>query len=72
MRAHVSAAGAKGQHGRRSVARVAKIFDQDSRRLISVACQLPFHLTGGEASGNACFETLLDIGPDINPARRAR
>ncbi|MGO9702046.1 MAG: IS5 family transposase [Xanthobacteraceae bacterium] len=26
-----------------------------------------FHLTGGEASDSRNFETLLDIGPDINP-----
>jgi hypothetical protein len=25
------------------------------------------HLTGGEASDSRNFETLLDIGPDINP-----
>jgi transposase len=28
---------------------------------------IAFHLTGGEASDNRNFETLLDIGPDINP-----
>jgi transposase len=28
---------------------------------------IAFHLTDGEASGNRNFETLLDIGPDINP-----
>jgi transposase len=28
---------------------------------------IAFHLTGGEASDNCNFETLLDIGPDINP-----
>jgi Transposase DDE domain len=27
---------------------------------------LAFHLTGGEASDSRNFETLLDIGPDIN------
>jgi hypothetical protein len=26
-----------------------------------------FHLTGGEASDSRNFETLLDVGPDINP-----
>jgi transposase len=26
-----------------------------------------FHLTGGEAHDSRCFETLLDIGPDIVP-----
>jgi transposase len=28
---------------------------------------LGFHLTGGEASDSRNFETLLDIGPDIDP-----
>jgi transposase len=28
---------------------------------------IAFHLTGGEASDSRNFETLLDIGPDINP-----
>jgi len=28
---------------------------------------IAFHLTGGEASDSCNFETLLDIGPDINP-----
>lgn len=32
---------------------------------------IAFHLTGGEASDSRNFETLLDIGPDINP-RAAR
>jgi transposase len=26
-----------------------------------------FHLTGGEAHDSRCFETLLDIGPEIAP-----
>jgi transposase len=28
---------------------------------------IAFHLTGGEASDSRNFETLLDIGPNINP-----
>ena len=28
---------------------------------------IAFHLTGGEASDSRNFETLLDVGPDINP-----
>ena len=28
---------------------------------------IAFHLTVGEASDSRNFETLLDIGPDINP-----
>lgn len=28
---------------------------------------IAFHLTGGEASDSRNFETLRDIGPDINP-----
>ena len=30
---------------------------------LPIAC----HLTGGKASDSHNFETLLDIGPDINP-----
>ena len=32
-----------------------------------VGLPIAFHLTGGEASDSRNFETLLDIGPDINP-----
>jgi hypothetical protein len=28
---------------------------------------ITFHLTGGETSDSRNFETLLDIGPDIDP-----
>ena len=28
---------------------------------------IAFHPTGGEASDSRNFETLLDIGPDLNP-----
>ena len=28
---------------------------------------IAFHLTGGEASDSRNFETLLDVGPDLNP-----
>ena len=33
---------------------------------------IAFHLTGGEASDSRNFETLLDIGPGYQSARRAR
>ena len=33
---------------------------------------IAFHLTGGEASDSRNFETLLDIGPDPQSARRTR
>src|SRR5271169_613310 len=33
---------------------------------------IAFHLTGGEASDSRNFETLLDIGPDINPRAAER
>ena len=75
VRAHVSAAGAKGgRRVRRSAARAAA----SRPRLvlaeagIHLKCDrhghpLAFHLTGGEASDSRQFELLLDIGPDITP-----
>jgi hypothetical protein len=33
---------------------------------------IAFHLTGGEASDSRNFETLLDIGPDLNPRALGR
>ena len=54
-----------GQSGTRSLARW--IFDQDSLEDRFRRPAHRFHLTGGEASDSRNFETLLDIGPDINP-----
>jgi hypothetical protein len=67
VRAHVSAAGAKGgKTVRLSVAHVVDFstrFTWDRFRRPAHA----FHLTGGEASDSRNFQTLLGIGPDINP-----
>ena len=68
VRAHVSAAGAKrGQHdqalGRSRGGFSTKIHLKTDFGGLPIA----FHLTGGEASDSRNFETLLDIGPDLNP-----
>ena len=68
VRAHVSAAGAKrGQHdqalGRSRGGFSTKVHLKTDFGGLPIA----FHLTGGEASDSRNFETLLDIGPDINP-----
>src|SRR4249920_3493960 len=68
VRAHVSAAGAKGgQHdhalGRSRGGFSTKIHLKTDFGGLPIA----FHLTGGEASDSRNFKTLLDIGPDINP-----
>ena len=67
IRAHVSAAGARGQQnqafGRSRGGFSTKIHlktDLDGN-------PLDFHLTGGEASDATQFEISLDIGPDITP-----
>src|ERR1700743_1719139 len=66
VRAHVSAAGAKGgKRGRRSVARggfTTKIHAKSAASGDIIA----FDLTGGEASDARHFETLLAIGPDVH------
>jgi transposase len=68
VRAHVSAAGAKGGQSRQALGR--------SRGGCSTKIHLKtdwsggplgFCLTGGEASDSPHFETLLDLGPDITP-----
>ena len=67
VRAHVSAAGAKGQNnqalGRSRGGFSTKVHLKTDFGGLPIA----FHLTGGEASDSRNFETLLDIGPDINP-----
>ena len=67
VRAHVSAAGAKGgqEGGARPLAR--RLHHQDPRQIGRLRRHLAFDLTGGEASDRRDFETLLDIGPDIQP-----
>ena len=67
VRAHVSAAGAKGAEppsagplARRLLTKIHLKTDWDGDPLV-------FCLTGGEASDSPHFETLLDLGPDITP-----
>ena len=68
VRAHVSAAGAKGGSMiRRLAARVAVSLPRCDLKTDFGGLPIAFHLTGGEASDSRNFETLLDIGPDLNP-----
>src|SRR6478672_9103988 len=68
VRAHVSAAGAKGGQDGQALGRSRGGFstkihlkaDLDGR-------PLAFHLTEGQASDSPQFEVLLDLGPDITP-----
>jgi transposase len=68
VRAHVSAAGAKGGQQNQALGRSRGGFstkihlkaDLDGR-------PLAFHLTEGQASDSPQFEILLDLGPDITP-----
>ena len=69
MRAHVSAAGAKGgQEGRSARAVAWRLHHEDPRKIGRLRKDIiAFDLTGGEAFDGRHFETLLDIGPDIQP-----
>ena len=68
VRAHVSAAGAKGgKKARRSGARVAASPRKSTQKSDASGDIIAFDLTGGEAPDGRHFETLLDIGPDIQP-----
>jgi transposase len=68
VRAHVSAAGAKGgSTARPSVARVVASLPRFHLKTDFGGLPIAFHLTSAEASDSRNFETLLDIGPDINP-----
>jgi transposase len=68
VRAHVSAAGAKGGQDGQALGRSRGGFstkihlkaDLDGR-------PLAFHLTEGQAGDSPQFEILLDLGPDITP-----
>jgi transposase len=65
VRAHVSAAGAKGgKTARRSRGGFTTKIHAKSDASGDI---IAFDLTGGEASDGRHFETLLDIGPDIEP-----
>ena len=69
VRAHVSAAGAKGgKKGKRSAARAAASPRKSTRNRTPPGDIIAFDLTGGEASDARHFEVLLDIRPDIRRA----
>lgn len=68
IRAHVSAAGAKGGQDTQALGRSRGGFGTK----IHMKCDkqglpLDFHLTENQASDSRQFEILLDIGPDISP-----
>ena len=68
VRAHVSAAGAKGGQDDQAVGRSRGGFSTKIHLKVDLdGLPLAFHLTGGEASDSRNFELLLDIGPDIAP-----
>ena len=52
---------------RRLAARVAVSLTKIHLKTDFGGLPIAFHLTGGEASDSRNFETLLDIGPDLNP-----
>ena len=64
VRAHVSAAGAKGGSMIRHLAARVAIPTKVHLKTDFGGLPIAFHLTGGEASDSCNFETLLDIGPD--------
>ena len=68
VRAHVSAAGAKGGQHDQALGRSRGGFSTKVHLKTDFGgLPIAFHLTGGEASDSCNFETLLDIGPDISP-----
>ena len=68
VRAHVSAAGAKGGKKAKALGRSRGGFTTKIHAKSDASGDIiAFDLTGGEASDGRHFETLLDIGPDIQP-----
>ena len=67
VRAHVSAAGAKGQEGQALGRSRGGFTTKIHAKSDASGDIIAFDLTGGEASDGRHFETLLDIGPDIQP-----
>jgi len=65
VRAHVSAAGAKG--GRKVRRSRGGFITKIRAKTDAAGAIIALDLTGGEASDARHFETLLDIGPDIKP-----
>src|SRR4051794_38717917 len=68
VRAHVSAAGAKGGQEGQALGRSRGGFSTKIHLKVDLEGRpLAFHLTEGQASASPQFEILLDLGPDIAP-----
>src|SRR3954451_3065631 len=68
VRAHVSAAGAKGGQQDQALGRSRGGFSTKIHLKVDLDGRpLAFHLTEGQASDSPQFEVLLDLGPDITP-----
>ncbi|WP_420604665.1 IS5 family transposase [Methylobacterium sp.] len=68
VRAHVSAAGAKGGQQDQALGRSRGGFSTKIHLKTDFSgLPLAFVLTGGEAGDSPQFETLLDLGPDVRP-----
>src|SRR3712207_2501351 len=68
VRAHVSAAGAKGGQQDQALGRSRGGFSTKIHLKVDLDGRpLAFHLTEGQASDSPHFEILLDLGPDITP-----
>ena len=68
VRAHVSAAGAKGGQDGQALGRSRGGFSTKIHLKADLdGLPLAFHLTEGQASDSPQFEILLDLGPDITP-----
>src|SRR5204863_841733 len=68
VRAHVSAAGAKGGKDGHALGRSRGGFSTKIHRKADLDGRpLAVHLTEGQAGDSPHFESLLDLGPDITP-----
>ena len=68
VRAHVSAAGAKGGQDGQALGRSRGGFSSKIHLKVDLeGLPLAFHLTEGQAGDGPQFEILLDLGPDIVP-----
>ena len=68
VRAHVSAAGAKGGQNAHALGRSRGGFSTKIHIKVDLQGLPPaFRLTAGQASGSRRFEILLDLGPEITP-----
>jgi transposase len=68
VRAHVSAAGAKGGQGNQALGHSRGGFSSKIHLKTDLdGLPIAFHLTGGEVHDSTQLATSLDIGPDITP-----